>query len=583
MAKKILVIEDEELVRANLIDLLEMEQFEAIAAEDGYIGVQLAQEQGPDLILCDVSMPELDGFAVLEQLRRNPKTAGIPLIFLTARATQADLRQGMRLGADDYLTKPFSQAELLEAIETRLVKHEAITQPYLQALKQATTAPINQFNYDPITYLPTRLLLQETFNQIRANQTTIPILSLKIDRFDDLCSPLRDVEENYLLQSIVQRLLCCLDAQDVLARMSDDQFAILLTAVNDRSAIHATCQRILTSLVQPLRLNRQDLFLTASIGILLYPEHGTELNNLMRKANVVMREAQRQGGNQYRFYAFERSNHQTERLALENKLRHALENREFEVYYQPQINLQTGKVIGAEALLRWNHTERGMILPAEFIPLAEEIGLICPIGEWVLQTACQQTQALRQAGFPRLRVAVNLSVQQFCQPQLVQTVAQILQQTNLDSLALELELTETTLLQNEVNAIATLNKLKALGIHIAIDDFGTGYASLSYLKQFPFDVIKIDRYFIRNVHSESYNNAITTAVLQMANQLNLNVVAEGVETEAELAFLQAHCCHTMQGFLFSRPLTALQYEALLIEGRCLAGNGLGYYSKNSCN
>lgn len=578
MARKILVIEDEEMIRANLIDLLEMEQFEAIAAENGSIGVHLAQEYLPDLILCDVSMPELDGYGVLEQLRQNPKTAGIPLIFLTARATQADFRQGMRHGADDYLTKPFSQAELLKAIATRLEKHAAITQPYLQALKQATTELNGRLNYDPITCLPTRLLLQETFNQIRASRTTVPILSLKIDRFDDLCSRLGDAEENYLLQTIAQRLLCCLDAQDVLARVSDDQFAILLTAVDDQPAIDIICQQLLASLAQLLHLNHRDIFLTASIGILLYPEHGGELSSLMRKANIAMREAQRQGGNRYVFYASEVDNYQIKRLALENHLRHALENNEFQVYYQPQVDLQTGQVTGAEALLRWHNAERGMISPAEFIPIAEEIGLIGPIGEWVLQTACQQTQALRQSGFPRLRIAVNLSVQQFCQPQLAQTVAQILRTTNLDPQALELELTETMLLQNEESAIATLNKLKALGIHIAIDDFGTGYASLSYLKQFPFGVLKIDRCFIRNVHSESYNNAITTAVLQMANRLNLNVVAEGVETEAELAFLKENCCHTMQGFLFSRPLPVAAYEALLIEGRCLQHNGSSHPS-----
>lgn len=569
MTRKILVIEDEESVRATLIDLLEMESFESIAAPNGRIGIQLAQDHQPDLILCDVSMPELDGFSVLEQLRQNPKTAGIPLIFLTARSTPIDVRQGMRLGADDYLIKPFSQVDLLEAIATRLAKHDAITQPYVQALQQAATEFDSQLNYDPVTCLPTRLLLQETFNQIQASRSIISILSLKLDRFDELCSRLENPDDDHLLQIVAHRLRACLNPQDVVARIGDDQFAILLTALSDRPEIHEVCQCLLNSLAHPLRLNQQDIFLTASIGISLCPEHGTGLNHLMRKANIVLRDVQRQGGNQYQFCTSGTETYQTERLSLEAGLRRALEKAEFQVYYQPQVNLLTGQVMGAEALLRWNHSERGLISPTDFIPLAEETGLICPLGEWVLKTACKQTQLLRSAGFSTLRVAVNLSVQQFCQPQLVQTVAQILQATRLAPEALELELTETSLLQNESSAIATLNKLKALGIHIAIDDFGTGYASLSYLKQFPFDVLKIDRCFIRNVHSESYNNAITTAVLQMANRLNLRVVAEGVETEAELAFLRHHCCHTVQGFLFSRPLPSSDYTKLLTQGKKL--------------
>lgn len=288
----------------------------------------------------------------------------------------------------------------------------------------------------------------------------------------------------------------------------------------------------------------------------------------MRKANIVMRDIQRQGGGQYQFYT-STMDHHTKRLELETSLRRALENGEFQVYYQPQVDLQTGKVKGSEALIRWSDREGGMISPADFIPLAEEIGLICPIGEWVLQTACQQTQILRDAGFSALKIAVNLSAQQFCQPQLIKILVQILKTTSLEPSALELELTETTLLQNEANAIATLNELKALGVQIAIDDFGTGYASLSYLKQFPFDALKIDRCFIRNVHSESYNNAITTAVLQMAHRLNLHVVAEGVETDAELNFLRNNLCDTMQGFLFSRPIPVSEYEMLLIEGKAL--------------
>jgi diguanylate cyclase len=258
-----------------------------------------------------------------------------------------------------------------------------------------------------------------------------------------------------------------------------------------------------------------------------------------------------------------------EQLKLEADLRRALDRNELCVYYQPQVDLSTGKITGAEALVRWLSIERGIVSPTQFIPLAEEIGLIRPIGEWVLCTACQQVQAWRQAGMAPIRIAVNLSGQQLNQPQLATIVAQVLQSSGLDAEALELELTEGTLLQNEAEAIAILNELKALGVGVAIDDFGTGYASLNYLRQFPFDVLKIDRSFIQNVHSESYNNAITTAVLQMAHHLNLKVVAEGVETEAELAFLQQHGCHAIQGFLFSHPVPAAEFQTLLLTDKSL--------------
>ena len=583
---RILVIENEESLRTLLLDLLESEEFDVIAAENGAIGIRRAEEFLPDLVLCDVMMPGLNGFAVLERLRQNPKTAGIPLIFLTARTANADLRQGMRLGADDYITKPFSRKELLEAIATRLAKYAAITQPYVEALEQATAELNDALNYDRATRLPTRLLLQDKFDQLcmeigsaslknasltpdPAAQPVVSVLSLSIDRFDQLCNRLESAEEEIVLQTIAQRLLACVSQQDTVARLSEEQFAILLTNGGDRSIVHSTCQQLLELLAQALLLDDQEVFLTVSIGVALYPQDGIELNDLMHKANVALRYVQKRSGNQYQFYTTGINGNNSDRLALESSLRRAIERDEFQVYYQPQVDLQTGGILGAEALVRWQNPDRGMVSPLEFIPLAEETGLIRPIGEWVLHTACQQTQAWRSSQFQALRIAVNLSAQQFIQPQLGQTIAQTLQTTGLDPTALELELTESTLLQNETEAIATLDELKAQGVQIAIDDFGTGYASLSYLKQFPFDSLKIDRCFIRNVHSESYNNAITTAVLQIAQRLNLNVVAEGVETEAELAFLRIHHCQAMQGFLFSRPLPANEFETLLLSGKSL--------------
>lgn len=585
---RILVIEDERHVRENLLDLLEMEGFEVIAAEDGQLGVQLAQEQAPDLILCDVMMPKLDGYDVLRILRQNPVTVKIPLILLTAKAARADLRKGMELGADDYLTKPFTREELLGAISTRLAKQAAITQPYVQALQQAIDQLDDYLHYDQITRLPTQLLLQERFNKIRAAneqqdaadnaQGLIPVISLGLDRFSRF-SDLENLDGDAMLRMIAERLSTCIE-QGTVARLNYAQFAIILTTIKLKQVIEQICQNILESLSQPFCLDGHEIFLTASLGVALYPTDAKELDDLMKQANTAMNYIQKRGGNRYQFYRTELRGTSSEQLSLEASLRHALERNEFQVFYQPQVDLQTGQVIGSEALVRWQHPERGMVSPAEFIPLAEETGLIRPIGEWVLHTACRQTQAWRMAGFSFLKIAVNLSGYQFSQPRLHEEVVRFLATVGLDPTALELELTESTLLQNETAAVSTLTELKASGVQIAIDDFGTGYASLSYLKQFPFDTVKIDQCFIRNVTTDGRNAAITKAVSQLSHSLNLQVVAEGVETESELSFLRQHHCDVIQGYLFSRPIPALEFEALLTQGKCLPSQvGSVYYSR----
>lgn len=574
---KILVIEDEKHVRENISDLLEIENFEVIAAENGRVGLQLAQELLPDLIVCDVTMPELTGHDVLKALRQNIATAKIPLIFLTAKASRSDFRQGMELGADDYLTKPFTREELLGAIATRLTKQSVLTQSYTQALQHAAEKLNDYLHYDSVTRLPTQLLLQEKFNQLcTANeqpelsvhdfQGVIPILSLKLDRFSRFSS-IEHLDQDCLIRAIAHRLSTSVSDQDLIAQVSNDQFVIILKTT-ELNAVEQICQTILEALSQPLCLNDHEIFLTASLGGIFYPKDGQELNDLIKKANRVIDHVQRQGGNHYQFYSAEILGKSPDRLALEASFQRALERDEFQVFYQPQISLRTGQIVGAEALVRWQNPERGMVSPADFIPLAEETGLIRPIGEWVLHTACQQTQAWREAGFA-LRVAVNLSGRQFNQLHLSQKVAKILASTGLDPTALELELTESTLLQNAAAAIATLTELKGLGIQIAIDDFGTGYASLSYLKQFPFDTLKIDQCFVRNVTTDSRNAAITTAVLQLSHSLNLQVVAEGVETESELVFLRQRRCDVVQGYWFSRPIPAADFEGLLKEGKCV--------------
>lgn len=402
--KKILVIDDDHVIRHHILKILKAERFEVVGAENGMQGLSLAMSHLPDVILCDVLMPELNGYGVLMALRANPATATVPFVFLTGKNDRAEMRQGMELGADDYLTKPFTKAELVGAIAIRLKKQEAFAELYNTL-------------------------------QIQSNEFII--------------------QQN-----------------------ADEKLAQLKTS-----------------------------------------------------------------------------------------LYNALKRKEFLVYYQPQISMNTGKIVGAEALVRWQHHEKGLIPPTEFIPVAEKTGFIIPLGEWILQTACQQLQAWKNDGFSGLRMAVNLSPRQFHQPDLSSRVAQILEKIGLEPSSLELELTESLMVEDVKSAIATLTQLKNLGVSISIDDFGTGYSSLSYLTQYPFDALKIDRSFVRNITDGCRNAAIVKAIIEMAHSLHLEVIAEGVETETEKDFLWRSECDVMQGYLFSPPLSAADFEKLLIEGK----------------
>jgi EAL domain-containing protein (putative c-di-GMP-specific phosphodiesterase class I)/CheY-like chemotaxis protein len=399
---KILVIEDEESVRENLLDLLEAEDFDTISAANGRIGVQLALSELPDLILCDLMMPEIDGYGVLTALREEPVTATIPFIFLTARSARADFRQGMDLGADDYLTKPFTRTELLNAIASRLTKQATLIRQVCTKFEQQTISPE------------------------------------------------------------VQMIEVCLRRT----------------------------------------LERRDF-------------------------------------------------------------------QQFQVYYQPIVDIHSGQIIAAESLLRWLHPELGMVSPTDLIPVAESTGLIVPIGEWVLKNVCKQIKLWHNAGFSDLRVAVNLSAHQLMQPDFSQKIIKFLLANNLMPDYLELELTESMIMQDVNSAIATMKEVHSFGVKIAIDDFGTGYSSLIYLKKLPFHTLKIDRYFIKDITTDSQKAAITTALIQMAHNLNVQTIAEGVETEQELAFLRHYKCDAMQGFLFSRPLPVAEFENLLFGNKRL--------------
>ena len=573
---KILLIEDEELVRENVLELLDAEGFETCCADNGRVGINIAQQENPDLILCDVMMPELDGYGVLEQVRQNPHTVTIPFIFLTAKAAKGDFRAGMELGADDYLTKPFTRAELLGAVGSQLRKKAAIAARYQSEINKTKLELEHKIRHDSLTGLPNRLSLRENFADILnsrqdegQNTSLIPVMCLCLDRFKIVKENLDSLYSELLLKEVAQRLTSCIYESETVAYLSENRYALILPTADSQSLAADRGKEILHALSQPFQLNDHEVFVSGSIGISLYPNHGDGIEDLLICANRAMDYSSQNGGNQIQFDAPTLKVGSSDRLALETGLRYVLERDELQVYYQPRVCLKSGSIVGAEALVRWFNPERGMVSPGQFIPIAEESGLIVPISEWIYRTACEQLKIWQSKYAQDLVIAVNLSSRQFVEPNLREHLETILQETQLDPKYLELELTEGMLVQNPPLAKQKLEALNLLGIKIAIDDFGTGYSSLSYLQQFPFEILKIDQCFVRNLTEDATNAAITIAIMQMAHSLNFRVIAEGVETEAELAFLRQHPCDEIQGYFFSPPLPAHKFEELLSTGKIM--------------
>ncbi|KAM3099153.1 putative bifunctional diguanylate cyclase/phosphodiesterase [Phormidesmis sp. 146-35] len=565
----ILVIEDEDIILDNLLEILELEGFQSIGAEHGAAGIAKAKAYRPDIILCDIRMPELDGYGVLEGLRQDPDTATIPVIFLSAKGDRSDVRRGMNLGADDYLTKPCAIADLLEAIQSRLKKKAVLLQTYSQSSHSFLQSIAHT---DSLTNLPSRFLLHQHLQRAmeQSNQEqSIAVLCVNVNRFRTINATYGHGIGDELLQTIGQRLQKTVQSASLIARMGADEFGVVLTSVLDQQAVADVAQLILTAVTSLYSLKGHEIRVQVSIGVALHSRHAKSSEELVLRAETARRWCQKQGQSSYMFYNLTMDAVEAERRLIESDLGKALEQSEFQLYYQPQVNLMTGQIVGVESLIRWCHPQRGMIPPNAFIPVAEEMGLIIPIGEWVLRTACLQAQQWQQMSLQPLQVSVNLSMRQFQQADLAQRVAQILQETGLAPELLVLELTETCLMKDVNSTIKTLRSLKKIGVEISIDDFGTGYSSLNYLNHLPIDTLKMDQTFVREATVNRGAAAISTAIMAMAQSLKLEVIAEGVETHKQLLFLREIGCQAMQGFLYSPPLPADELQPLLRTDRRL--------------
>ncbi|WP_248795515.1 EAL domain-containing protein [Pseudomonas sp. MWU13-2105] len=431
--------------------------------------------------------------------------------------------------------------------------------------------------HDGLTALPNRSLfsklLSQNISEARRYHRQLAVLFLDLDRFKYINDTLGHHAGDQLLQEVAVRLKACLRAGDTVARLGGDEFVILLPELSEAKYVATTAQKILSAIAKPFNLQGQEFRVTASIGISLYAQDGLDEQTLTKHADIAMYQAKQQGKNNFQFYSEKLNAESLERLTLELGLRHALERNEFRLHYQAKRDIRTGQITGMEALLRWEHPDLGLIAPMQFIPVAEETGLIVPIGKWVLRTACLQNIAWQQQGLPHLGVAVNLTARQFVDDNLLSDLASILTETGMNAGLLELEIAESLLMQDVKRALRVLNGLKKLKVRIAIDDFGIGYSSLSALKQFPLDSIKIDRSFIRDVTSVAEDKALTEAIIAMGRTLSLTVVAQGVETREQADFLRDNACDEFQGFYFNKPVPADQFAVLLQAQRMNTGPG----------
>ncbi|MES2663667.1 MAG: EAL domain-containing protein [Pseudomonadota bacterium] len=422
-------------------------------------------------------------------------------------------------------------------------------------------------HHDFLTDLPNRLLLNDRIEQAislaKRHNTKLTILFLDLDNFKHINDSLGHETGDKLLKSVTKRLNACVRGTDTVSRQGGDEFVLLLIDYNQEEDITLIAEKIHATLALPHSFDERELYITTSIGISVYPSDGEDPETLIKNADTAMYHAKEKGRNNYQFFSDAMNVRAVERQFIESGLRIALDKEEFILHYQPKINLETGVITGAEALLRWIHPNWGLVLPERFICIAEDCGLIVPIGRWVLREACLQGKRWLDQGLPAISIAVNISALEFCQNNFFEGVKTILKETRLDSCLLQLEITESVLMRDAETNAAILQKLKSMDIQLAVDDFGTGYSSLSYLEKFPIDVLKIDKSFLYDIESTKDNRIIVSAIIGMGNSLNLQVVAEGIETEPQLSFLKSLHCEEGQGFLLSHPLVAEEFETLL--------------------
>jgi diguanylate cyclase (GGDEF)-like protein len=561
----VMMVDDEPLNLEVLQTFLEEAGYrEFVACHEPLKALGLIGERHPDVVLLDLNMPEMSGFELIERMRADESMRHVPVIVLTSSTDAETKLKALELGATDFLAKPTDPSELALRLRNTLS-----AKAYRDRLA----------NYDTVTGLPNRRLLtdrlERALRETARAGTTGAVMHVNLERFEQIVEAFGLGIGDSLLKGVAMRLDLGLRSSvgareggerrgmPTIYRIGDDEFALLLTGLARGEEAAPIAQGLLAAMTAPFRAAGQELTIGAAVGVSVFPDDDMEAGALLSHCSVAARHAAQTGGTGFQFYAKELNAKSRHRLSMESELRRALERGELRLYYQPKVRAHNGRGTGAEVLVRWAHPERGLVSPMEFIPVAEETGLIVPLGEWVLRAACAQSRAWQNTGLRVPRVTVNVSGKQFNAPNVVETVVSALKSSGLDPRYIGLELTESSLMGHADRNVRTLHELKEQGLTLSIDDFGTGYSSLSYLKRFPLDELKIDRSFVMGVDSDPDNAAIVIAIIAMAHCLGLSVVAEGVETPAQQAFLKAQSCDELQGFLFSKPMPAEMFGKLL--------------------
>jgi diguanylate cyclase (GGDEF)-like protein len=599
----ILIVDDEPRNFDVIEALLNEYDYELNYASSGQEALESLEILDIDLILLDVMMPDMDGIEVCEHIKAIPKYRPIPIIMVTALTAKEDLAQCLNAGANDFISKPLNalelrarvqsmlrmkeqydalqisldrqsvlEAEKRELLENRNVELEKQVYARTAALKAASDLILHNAMHDPLTDLPNRRLLLERIDQAiqRSHQLDshgYAILFLDLDQFKIVNDSLGHIIGDQLLISISEKLKKHLEDVYLVARFGGDEFVILLEYIANIDEVIKITERILSDFQVPLILNGGEIFIDVSIGIVLGNKDYHQAADLLRDADMAMYKAKSEGRNSYKFFDAEMYVQAKKRFDLETDLRHAIDRQEFMVYYQPIMDILNGdRLIGFEALVRWQHPTRGMVSPMDFVTISEETGLIVALDSWVFQEACQQLAKWKTTfvDAAALKMSINLSAQDIRNPNLLTDIDRILAKTGLDGKSITLEITESMLLDDINQTIDLLTQIKSRNIQVSIDDFGTGYSSLNYIHRLPADYLKIDRSFINQMQEASRNYQIVRTIIALGNQIGLAVVAEGIETSAQLEILRNLECEFGQGYLFSKPLSVQEIEAKFI-------------------
>ena len=566
----ILIVDDDEPIR-NLVTELLSPDHDCMAAASVEEALTVLRGKDFNLVVSDIDLGDSSGLKLVPSiLERSPETV---VIMISGQQSIESAIEAMRVGAFDYITKPFDFRHVQAAVKRGLEHHRLLVgkrqyENHLEELVQQRTAEIEHLAFhDRLTDLPNRFLFADRAAQAIAvaqrDHHLLAVLLVSLDRQRQITETLGHAAGDIILGQAASRLRNCIDEGDTVARFEGDEFAILLSHLNKAADAAESAAAISEALKPAFRLGEQEVYVTASIGISVFPSNGHESATILKNAGAALERARKSGGNDYRFYAADMNARAVKRLALETSLRQAVERDEFIIHYQPVVNLMDDSVVGVEALVRWHHPEFGVLPPARFIGLAEETGLIIDIGETVLRRACRQVLDWEESGFGGLRMAVNISARHFQQKSFFESIVAVLEETGLDAHRLELELTETSIMENAAAAADLLGRLRELGVRIAIDDFGTGYSSLSYLKRLPIDTVKLDRSFVSGATTDPNDAALVMAIITLAHNLKLKVIAEGVETEEQKTFLRLLRCNEGQGYLFGKPMPADVFASTL--------------------